>query len=86
MKIRHFGVSAIVAALLAVSGSGVLAASVSEVQGRSSNSIAGSTLRVQSKANVDVAVVEGRGHFAAHAEAKPLPVIVGHAGSEFGRA
>lgn len=84
MKTRHIGVSVIAAALLAVSGTGVLAASVSEVQGRSSNGIAGSSLRVQS--TVDVAAVEGRGHFAADAEARPLPVIAGHAGSEFGRA
>ena len=83
MKLQKLAVPAI-AALLAVSGTSVFAASGSDVPGRSSQSVAGSTLRVQSI--VDVAIVDGRGHIAVNAGSAAAPVMAGHATGEFGRA
>lgn len=83
MKLQVLAVPTI-AALLAVSGTSVFAASNADVLGRSSQSVAGSILRVQSI--VDVSIVDGRGHIAVNPGSAVSPVMAGHAIGEFGRA
>jgi hypothetical protein len=84
MSIRQLTAPAILAALLAASGSTAFAASVSEVLGRSSNVVSGATISVNRVA--DVATIPGRGHGARTPAPAVVQVMAGGEAGDFGRA
>jgi hypothetical protein len=84
MKIRQYAAPSLLAMLLAVSGTSVFAASVSDVVGRSSDSVSGSTISVNTA--IDVATTAGRGNIARKPASAALPALAGGQSTDFGRA
>ncbi len=83
MTYRHLPVGAVAALLLSFSASGAFAGNVSEIEGRSSQLAAGSTLRVNSAP--DSAATAGRGHSAIAAPSAHAPIAVGRTPLDVGR-